>query len=90
MKTDQPVRAKGLATDEARRHALAAFGGVEKHKEALRDGRGVAWLSGLSLDVRLGGRMLLKYPVRSGSARAGTACSANCLAHDPVASRTFE
>ena len=62
METDQLMRAKGLAPDEARRQALAAFGGVEKHKEALRDGRGLAWLSGMSLDVKLGGRMLLKYP----------------------------
>jgi predicted permease len=62
METDQLMRAKGLATDEARRQALAAFGGVEKHKEALRDGRGLAWLGGMSLDVKLGGRMLLKYP----------------------------
>ena len=62
METDRLVRARGLAPDEARRHALAAFGGVEKHKEALRDGRGLAWLSGMSLDVKLGGRMLRKYP----------------------------
>ena len=62
METDRLMRAKGLAPDEARRQALAAFGGVEKHKEALRDGRGLAWLSGMSLDLKLGGRMLLKYP----------------------------
>ena len=62
METDRLMRAKGLAPDEARRQALAAFGGVEKHKEALRDGRGLAWLSGMSLDVKLGGRMLRKYP----------------------------
>jgi predicted permease len=62
METDRLVRAKGLAPHEARRQALASFGGVEKHKEAMRDGRGLAWLSGLSLDVKLGGRMLLKYP----------------------------
>ena len=62
METDQLMRAKGLAPDEARRLALAAFGGVETHKEALRDGRGLAWLGGMSLDVKLGGRMLLKYP----------------------------
>ncbi len=62
METDRLMRAKGLAPDEARRQALAAFGGVEKHKEGLRDGRGLAWLSGTSLDVKLGGRMLRKYP----------------------------
>jgi putative ABC transport system permease protein len=62
METDQLMRVKGLAPDEARRQALAAFGGVEPHKEAMRDGRGLAWLAGMSLDVKLGGRMLLKYP----------------------------
>jgi putative ABC transport system permease protein len=62
MEADQLMRAKGLAPDEARRQALAAFGGVEKHKEALRDGRGLTWLGSMSLDVKLGGRMLLKYP----------------------------
>ena len=30
--------------------------------ESLRDGRGLAWLGGLSLDLRLGLRMLAKYP----------------------------
>ena len=63
MATDELMRVKGLAPDEARRQALAAFGGVEQHKEAMRDGRGLAWLSGMSLDLKLGGRMLLKYPV---------------------------
>jgi len=62
METDRLMRAKGRAPDEARRQALAAFGGVEKHKEAMRDGRGLAWLGGTSLDVKLGVRMLLKYP----------------------------
>jgi putative ABC transport system permease protein len=62
MEAEELMRVKGLTPDEARRQALAAFGGVEKHKEALRDGRGLAWLSGMSLDLKLGGRMLLKYP----------------------------
>jgi len=63
METDQLMRVKGLAPDEARRQALAAFGGVETHKEAMRDGRGPAWLAGMSLDVKLGGRILVKYPM---------------------------
>ena len=62
MEADHRMRSGGLAADEARRQALAAFGGVQKHKEELRDGRGLAWLGGLSLDVKLGIRMLLKYP----------------------------
>jgi putative ABC transport system permease protein len=57
------MRMKGLAPDEARRQALAGFGGVETHKEAMRDGRGLAWLAGMSLDVKRGGRMLVKYPI---------------------------
>ena len=62
METERLVREQGLDAGEARRRALVAFGGVEKHKEALRDGRGLAWLGGLSLDLKLGLRMLVKYP----------------------------
>jgi putative ABC transport system permease protein len=62
METDRLVRENGFAPDEARRRALAAFGGVQNHRESMRDGRGLAWLSGLSLDFKLGGRMLVKYP----------------------------
>src|SRR5215207_6287980 len=62
METERLMREKGLGAGEARRRALVAFGGVEKHKEALRDGRGLAWLGGMSLDMKLGFRMLVKYP----------------------------
>jgi predicted permease len=62
METERLVREEGLDPGEARRRALVAFGGVERHKEALRDGRGLAWLGGLSLDFKLGFRMLVKYP----------------------------
>jgi len=62
METERLVRQNGLAPDEARRRALAAFGGVQNHRESMRDGRGLAWLSGLSLDFKLGVRMLVKYP----------------------------
>ena len=62
METDRLVRAEGIAPDEARRQALAAFGGVETHKEAMRDGRGLAWLGGAWLDWKLGARLLLRYP----------------------------
>ena len=62
METDRLIRAEGRAPDEARRQALAVFGGVEKHKEAMRDGRGLAWLGGTWLDWKLGARLLLKYP----------------------------
>ena len=62
METERLVREEGLEPVEARRRAHVAFGGVERHKEALRDGRGLAWLGGLTLDLKLGGRMLVKYP----------------------------
>ncbi|HKN68896.1 MAG TPA: ABC transporter permease [Gemmatimonadaceae bacterium] len=62
METERLVREQRLSTEEARRRALATFGGVTQHREELRDGRGVAGLAGLSLDFRLGFRMLVKYP----------------------------
>jgi predicted permease len=62
METDRLVREEGLSRDEARRRAHAAFGGLRNHQESMRDGRGLAWLGGLTLDVKLGGRMLVKYP----------------------------
>lgn len=62
METERLMRESGLSANEARRRALLAFGGVDKHREALRDGRRPAWLAGLSLDARLGFRMLVKYP----------------------------
>jgi putative ABC transport system permease protein len=62
METARLEREEGLHPSEARRRALVAFGGVENHKESLRDGRGLRWLGGLSLDIKLGVRMLVKYP----------------------------
>jgi putative ABC transport system permease protein len=62
METERLVREQGLDAAEARRRALVAFGGIERHREALRDGRGRAWFDAFSLDLKLGGRMLVKYP----------------------------
>ena len=62
METERRIRESGLDPAEARRQTLAAFGGVENHKEALRGDRGLAWLGGMSLDLKLGLRMLVKYP----------------------------
>ena len=62
METQRLVREQKLGPDEARRRALVTFGGVQQHRETLRDGRGTAWFSGLSLDLKLGFRMLVKYP----------------------------
>src|SRR5687767_6687567 len=62
MEASRLVRERGLAPDEARRQSLAAFGGLENHKEALRSDRGFAWLAGMSLDLKLGFRMMKKSP----------------------------
>src|SRR5215216_8073135 len=62
METDRLIREEGLPPDEALRRARMTFGGVTQHIEELRDGRGLAWLGGLSLDFKLGLRMLVKSP----------------------------
>ena len=61
METQKLVR-EGMSPAHARRRARLAFGGVEGHREAMRDGRTLAWMGGLGLDLRLGARMLVKYP----------------------------
>ena len=55
-------RERGLAPREARRQAQFAFGGVEKFKDEGRAARGLGWVNGVPLDLKLGVRMLLKYP----------------------------
>src|SRR5687768_3605950 len=55
------LRAQGLNADEARRQAHVRFGGVERFKEEGREARGFAWLDSVSLDARLGLRMLAKH-----------------------------
>ena len=55
------LRNNGLDKDEARRQAHVRFGGIEKFKEEGRDARGFAWLDSVSLDARLGVRMLAKH-----------------------------
>jgi putative ABC transport system permease protein len=62
MEAERLQRERGLDPAEARRQAAVAFGGAEKYKEAGRDARGLGWLGGLTLDLKLGGRMLVKYP----------------------------
>src|SRR6185503_16513032 len=62
MEVNRLVREERFSPEEARRRALAAFGGITQHRESLREGRGTAPLAGLSLDIKLGFRMLTKYP----------------------------
>ncbi len=63
MQAERLMRERGLDRLEARRQAYVAFGGVEKYKEEGRDTRGVQWIDRVSLDLRLGVRMLVKYPL---------------------------
>jgi putative ABC transport system permease protein len=63
MEAERLQRERGLGPVEARRQAAIAFGGVDKHRAAGHDARGLGWLTGLRLDLRLGGRMLAKHPV---------------------------
>ena len=35
---------------------------ADRHRERMREGRTLAWLSGVTLDLKLGVRMLTKYP----------------------------
>lgn len=55
-------RQRGVTTDQARRQALVAFGGVERWKEATRDARGLGLVDGLGLDLRQSLRALGRNP----------------------------
>jgi putative ABC transport system permease protein len=63
MEAARLEREEGLSAAEARQRAHVTFGGVDRAREALRDGHGLPWLSGLRLDLKLGVRMLVKQPV---------------------------
>jgi putative ABC transport system permease protein len=61
MHAERLQREQNLDRVEARRRAHVDFGGVEKYREASRDTRGWRWLDAISLDSRLGLRMLFKH-----------------------------
>ena len=46
------LAAEGVPLDEARRHARVAFGGLDAHREEMRDERGARWLDDFVADVR--------------------------------------
>src|SRR6266545_7377930 len=52
----------GVAPDEARRRALAGFGGVQRYKEEGREARGRSWLEDLARDARYSLRSLRRSP----------------------------
>ena len=54
--------ADGISRSEARYAARRAFGGVEQVKEHQRDARMFRWVAGWRMDLKIGARMLVKYP----------------------------
>jgi predicted permease len=54
--------AEGVSPDEARRRVLIAFGGMERYREEMRDGRGARWLADLGADIRYALRSMRRSP----------------------------
>jgi len=55
----------GLSPEDAMRQARVEFGGVYNYKEAGREARGLRWLDAMRiswLDIKLGARMIYRYP----------------------------
>jgi len=52
----------GLDPIEARRRALVTFGGLDTHREAMRDERGARWFDDFSADVRYALRAMRRSP----------------------------
>jgi hypothetical protein len=61
MEAERLRRIDGRDPREAQRQAHLSFGGVEKYKEEGRDARSFDWLDSVSLDARLGVRMLIGH-----------------------------
>lgn len=53
----------GMSPAEARRRARLAFGGEERHREGMRDGRALRWATELGRDLRFSLRGLARTPV---------------------------
>lgn len=60
METER-LRGRGLDAGEARRQAHVRFGGVQKYREHGRETLGLHLIDAVSLDARLGVRMLMKH-----------------------------
>src|SRR5215475_2153850 len=62
METKRLIEIQHLAPDEARRRALVAFGGLDAHRESMRDERGARWFADLGADVRYALRSMRRAP----------------------------
>jgi predicted permease len=67
METQRYVHA-GIAERDAQRRARRDFGGVERHKEGVRDARGANWFFDAWSDVRFALRSLRQRPGLTGAA----------------------
>src|SRR4051812_35420871 len=61
METKRNIRA-GMSERDARQLAVRNFGGVERHKDDVRDERGTAWFEDASSDLRFAARSLWRRP----------------------------
>jgi predicted permease len=61
METARLVR-EGVSPEEARRRTLATFGGLDTHRETMRDERGARWLDDLGADLRYALRAMRRSP----------------------------
>jgi predicted permease len=62
METKRLVETQQLSPNEARRRALVAFGGMDAHRESMRDERGARWFADLGADVRYALRAMRRTP----------------------------
>jgi putative ABC transport system permease protein len=59
---------RGMSPDDARRVALASFGGVRRVQEEHREARGARWLEDFLADARFAFRTLRRSPALTGAA----------------------
>lgn len=62
MEARRLMSEKGLSEDDARQAAKRAFGGVERHKDSVRDERGTSLIEDLAQDIKFGIRTLRRRP----------------------------
>jgi len=62
MEARRLVKENGLSEEEARYAAQRAFGGVERHKDSVRDERGTSFIEDVAQDARFGLRTLRRRP----------------------------
>src|SRR4051812_13104251 len=61
METNRNMQG-GMPEAAARQLAVRNFGGVERHKDDVRDERGTSWIEDLSSDLRFAARTLSRRP----------------------------